>query len=216
MHHLLKLRVFRRIRLFLTACFRHVYEPNERKSVTITIHSEPFHDDPEGAESYYTALGRALVLWGRFENHLFQTLLAINNLPEAEPLRPRELPVSFKQQAKLWRKFFRSLPVLASMRDAAPTLISDAGDANQDRAVIVHGHFNGFITDDPLTARFNIQRHKGEKIIFEHYDVPISALENMVNTFDALNTRMLPIGWKVASLYWRQSTDTPQAPSGSQ
>lgn len=193
--------------------------PNEfkkHKSVAITIRSEPFRDDPVAAESYYAALGRILILFGRFENHLAHTLLAINNLPEAAALQKRSIPIPFNQKAKLWREFFCGVPILEKHRENDLSLISDAGDANQDRAVIAHGHFNEFIAEDPLTARFLVHRDKGDRIIFERYDVTIEVLERVIKTIDALNTRLLPITWSVVTIHPHRIPASPAKPSERQ
>ena len=175
------------------------HTPEKPKKVSIRVQSEPFLNDPEGADVYYLELGRILVLWGRFENHFSHALIALCNMPAAKNFMPTNMPLPFNDKAKLLRKLFQEIDELSALKEEALSLIADASDSAEDRHVVMHGHFNGFIDDDPLTGRFLRHRHQGEKIIFERYDVTIDALHEMTNKIDSLNTRLLPITFNVIS-----------------
>ena len=163
------------------------------KSVRVTIKSKPFMGEPEGADAYYAALGRAIVLWGRFETHLDMALLAAANLPESTDLRPPEMPVGFSRKIKLWKNLFNNVPRLGHLRQAAVRWIEQAHDSNKDRQIIAHGHFAEFASDDPLTGIFHFARHQGETWVQEKYNVTLPQLENMAVQFDQLNNALLPI-----------------------
>ena len=63
-------------------------------TLTLTLTSQPFQNDPIGVEPYYTALGKALVLWGRFESHLDFLLRFSCSLPDATEFRLRTAPAA--------------------------------------------------------------------------------------------------------------------------
>ena len=170
------------------------------KSVRVTIKGEPFMGEPEGADAYYAALGRAIVLWGRFETHLDMALLAAANLPESADLRPAEMPVGFSRRIKLWKRLFNNVPRLDHLRQAAFNWIEQAHHSNKDRQVIAHGHFAEFASDDPLTGVFHFARHQGKMWVREKYDVTLPQLESMAVQFDQLNNALLPVTLALANL----------------
>ena len=93
--------------------------PDTPPKVTIRLRviSDPFLGDPEGAEAFYAAAGRIIMLWGRFENHLDHALLSIVKLPEGGIIRAttkEAVPASFRRKADLWRQAFRACTITGS------------------------------------------------------------------------------------------------------
>ena len=169
-------------------------------TIKIGLMSEPFMDDPDGAEAYYTALGRVLVLWGRFESHFGHLLLALSNLKPCAPFRPEAIPISMTDRMRLMRRLLENVPELEPFRKPILGLLPQARDSAEDRHIVVHGHWNGFVKGETLTSRFTRSRHKGGKLFTETYDVSLGMLEIMSNTFDSLNTALIPISWDVCLL----------------
>lgn len=176
-------------------------------TLKVTLHSQPFMDDPPDAETYFTALGRALVLWGRFESHLDFALVSLTLLPEGKPYKPEQMPVPFTKKAKLWKRIFRDVDRLAPMREQARLLISDAIQAAKDRNILAHGHWNGFLKSDLLTARVRHTRRKGSKMVINDYEISVAKLEDLISTFDSLNTRLLPITWNLSTMFWQKTSN---------
>jgi hypothetical protein len=50
--------------------------------VTLRIKDAPFAGDPDNADDFYTALGKFIIVWGRFEMHVSTTLLNIRAFRE--------------------------------------------------------------------------------------------------------------------------------------
>lgn len=170
-------------------------------SVTITIRSAPFERDPPDADRFYAAVGRAMLLWGRFEMGLDHALLGIVALRDAGSIgvRPEEgVPATLNQKARMWRRAFTTLPALSDMKSAALQLMDDAMEAAEDRAVFAHATWQGFISTEPLVMRFRRIRYKGANTVAFTCDVELSEVHAVQRTFDALNTRMIPIAWNLA------------------
>ena len=179
---------------------------------SISATSEPFMDEPDGAEVYYTALGRALILWGRFEFHLSQGLRLAADLPEATDLRPKILPISIKRQAALFRLLVRKIPCLSIIKKPTLQILPDVLHAAQDRHVLVHGHWNGFVSREPLACRFQMIKEMNTKIKFEQYDITLPMLGNLALMFDSLNTRLVPIIFALVSLYPNPKSSKSETP----
>lgn len=174
--------------------------------ITVTVKSVPFADDPDGAEAFYAATGRLLMMWGRFENHLDHVLLQIANLPEAQALaglNPREMPVAMGRKATMWKLAFRTVPALASWRDEALQFMADAMDDARSRAVVVHSNWQGFTSTEPLTVKMVQWKHEGPKIIVSTYFMEIGQIAKIASQVDQLNSRLLVFGTCVSSLLWR-------------
>jgi hypothetical protein len=126
--------------------------------INVTVKSDPFLGDPPNADVFHAAVGRAVRLWGRLEGHLDHVLLSLTLLPEAKALgtiSPREMPVSMKKKAEMWRRAFRTLACLQPARHRAMLLMTDMMDSAQARVVLVHSLWHGFISLDPLTVRWS-------------------------------------------------------------
>lgn len=174
-------------------------EPAAKKTVRITVKSTPFADDPPNASEYYAALGRALFLWGRFENCFVNTLMIIRNMPEAQHL-DGEFPVSWKRRATLWRRAFKELPRLQQYREKASALINDAMEAARVRVIFFHGDWQEFTSADPLTAKVIMTTHKKEMVTFKTYHASLAQIEDFAAECDALNIRLLELFWALSVL----------------
>lgn len=186
-----------------------------KRTIRVRVRSMPFMDDPQGAEAYYTALGRVLVLWGRFESQLDSLVLILSNFKPCRPFVPRELPISMKRRAELLRDLLKKVPELAPLRDPLLALLPQAMDSAQDRHVITHGHWAGFVKADVLTSRFVMKKHKAEKLIIQDYRVSLDNLNKMISTFDRLLVSLLPITWNASVMSNSSGPRKSQAPAAS-
>lgn len=170
-----------------------------KTSVSFTLTSTPFADDPPEAGDYYEALGRAMVLWGRFENHFSNCIMLIRTTPEGRAIE-LEHPISWKKRAAFWRKAFNTLPDLAKWKDHALKLISDAMSVAQERHIITHGDWGEFISNDPPTVQVKMWRHKQDDLLIQTYAVTIDDLNDIAAKADGLNTRLVAYMWNLAQL----------------
>lgn len=189
-------------------------EPAAKRTLEITVKSTPFIDDPANASEYYAALGRALFLWGRFENCFVNALMIIRNLPEAKHL-DGEFPVSWKRRAELWRRAFKELPRLGAHREKALALIRDAMEAQRVRVIFFHGDWQEFTATDPLTAKVIMTTHKKDKVTFTTYQASLAQIEEFCRECDALNVRLLELFWALSVLggqLWPKEDPTQPQP----
>lgn len=173
-------------------------------SIHVRLRSDPFRDDPPNAHKFYEAAGRLIMLWGRFEGHWDHTLLAIANLPEWSAFRekiPESVPASRGRKLRMWRRAFRKIPRLEKAANSALALADDISDAGADRDVIVHTGWQGFTSSDPLTVKMQGKRHKGAMLHFAQYSITLPQIEGLIDKFDDINSRMLPISFFVVSLH---------------
>ena len=168
----------------------------------LAVTSTPFRGEPEGAASYYEALGRATVLWGRFELHFSSCLMIILGLPEAVPIT-EPLPISWKKRAALWRRAFNTLPILAPFKKSALELIDEVMDGIGDRHFLSHAHWGEFVSSDPLTVKAcTVAPRKGTANIVEMawYHIPIDMLRAITTKADDFNSQLLPTSIFLGSL----------------
>lgn len=164
-----------------------------QNSIRISLQSAPFVDDPEGADIYYAALGRALTLWARFEAQFDCLILLMCMLPETATIRPNPMPVPLRQKLTLFKKFLKNVPLFDGIRSEGLKLVPDILDSASDRHILVHGHWYGFVENDPLTARYLTRRPKVSKIIVDEYKVDVHSLELNCELFESLNLRLFPL-----------------------
>lgn len=175
---------------------------SSKKTITLRVKSTPFGGEPEGATAYYEALGRALVLWGRFEVHFSGCLMIILSLPEAASITA-PLPISWNNRAAFWRKAFKVLPSLEPFQEPALSLIGSIMDSIGDRHLMAHGSWGEFVGTDPLTMKVNnISPKRGSPgvIEFANYKITIDKLREIASEVDSFNTQLLPISFFLGSL----------------
>jgi hypothetical protein len=116
--------------------------------VTFDVASLPFDKDPPHAPQFYEALGRLVVLWGRFEHHLetsLRTLIAVAKTHGIE----QEMYASFGRNAKAFRELYRDVPPLAHQYKDADALMTRAEDTGEERNRLIHSSMNGWGDTDP-------------------------------------------------------------------
>ncbi len=191
--------------------------PGEQTSITITVRSEPFHGEPEGAKEFFEAVGRLTFLWGRFEVHfsseLIQIIQMLFELGEAH-----EVPISWKRRVKLWRRGFDHIPELAKFRPQAISYIERVMDISKRRNALLHGSWNGFNPGLPLTAKMTSIRPGAEtsKLFFDmpSHNVTLADLLEMQRLADNLNTQLLGFGWAISERFHAQFPP-PQPPTST-
>jgi len=91
---------------------------NPSEVLKLPIHSAPFGKDPPYAWSFYEALGRMLILWGRFE-HFFDLYLRALIQVALERGIEEEMQISFKRRATLFKRLVRDIPEISNKLDEA-------------------------------------------------------------------------------------------------
>lgn len=171
--------------------------------IVLTLKSAPFASQPEDADRFYAAVGRFLMLWGHLEFNLDGALSIIARLSGWPPLSWRieeDVPTSMRLKKEMWSDAFKRLAALQAQREKALTLMSAIMELNDERAMIVHGRWNGFVSADPLTLEIAHTKRKKAKKSTRHYRVEIKAIESMADDADRLNMRLCLLTYAFAPL----------------
>lgn len=162
-------------------------------TLTLSVTSTPFAGDTPTAPQFYEAIGRVVVLWGRFEHHFDGDLLMCSNIAFHRYGIEREMQISLRRKTKLMRELFRIVPVFQPLLPICEALADDIDDASDDRNLLLHSH-GGYIraSDPPILELYN-HRHRSGKLIISTARVTLAQLANLAATIDGLNTRMLAL-----------------------
>lgn len=164
------------------------------KSVKIVVRSDPFLGDPRQASDFYAELGRAIVLWGRFEMNICTMLWIILGLPGSAGLRPllaHGFPKSFKKKRELWKRAFETMPILTELKDHALPFISRAAAAAKRRDAIVHSAWTEFVTAEPPACKAHLFNHSIDGVPYSTRTVDINELVSLAGDIDGLNINCL-------------------------
>ena len=161
------------------------FNPNNLKLVH-TLGS-PFADDPPDAEKYYAAIGRVMVLWGRFEQNLEDVISALGFIPRA-PRLSNGRPRNFKKKVERLKELCRETPALKHLYVAACAFSSKALLAGQKRHALVHSNWQGFVPNavEPAMKFANII-WDGDTARPMKRDVPLKELDALLAAIQELN-----------------------------
>jgi hypothetical protein len=113
--------------------------------LSITAYNTPHHTDPASAGSFYAALGKLSVAWGRLEGHANGNLLTIMNLLGATA--EERLPSNWGERLKLWKKGFSSVPSLQPHRERAVKFLNSIQEEAENRNYAAHAVWGDFVSD---------------------------------------------------------------------
>jgi hypothetical protein len=172
-------------------------------TVIIEAHSAPFHNDPPYAPLFYECIGRAMVLWGRFEWHLDANLQVTLNVARKFGC-DEEMQVSLTRKTTMFRKVYRTCPALCSAVgvsvDSINSFMSEIEGVAEDRNLIIHSAVEGFKDGEPprLILR-NYSTRKGILTI-RRIEPSFSELGALAGHIDRLNTRLIVLTLAVTQL----------------
>jgi hypothetical protein len=119
--------------------------PGLKVLLRITAHSTPYHTDPVSGGSFYAALGKLSVAWGRLEGHVIGNLLTIMNLLGVTA--EARLPFRWDDRLDLWKKGFSSVPSLQPHKKRAVEFLKSIHEAAEDRNYAAHAVWGEFVSD---------------------------------------------------------------------
>ncbi|MCH8212570.1 MAG: hypothetical protein IIC54_00705 [Proteobacteria bacterium] len=161
------------------------FDPNSMFLVHTT--GSPFADEPPDSDAYYAAIGRLMVLWGRFEQNLENVVQDMSSTPGA-PKPPSGRPRSYKKKVEHLKLYCRDTPCLTPLLEYAREFSSRALLIGPKRHEIVHANWQGFIANAPeLTVKFANIRWEGERSKRTKRDIPISELSTLTSQIHTLN-----------------------------
>ena len=175
----------------------------KEKYVTIGRRGERFTPPPEEETAYFTALGRAIVLWGKFETQLDNYFLILRRANGADAILPFDPPFNLQGKNgknKLIRKCLRKVPGLKSIEEPLLGLLDDVVEAAQIRHIIVHGRWSGFQDREILTGTFTKPKEGNDITRQKWHYIDLPSLEGMETKFNDLCVRLSSITSMTLSL----------------
>lgn len=165
-------------------------------SIKATLRSDPFLNDPLNAGELYEAVGRYIRVWSHLEEHFNSNLIVMLGHRAVAPLRnelklDEDGPVSFKRKLKHWRRLWSNIPEFARFKTGALQFADQIGDANKDRNTLLHNAWQEFTNHDTLTVKSASWALRSGKLITATTSFGVADVRNMMQTADALNTRLL-------------------------
>lgn len=148
----------------------------------------------------YIVVGRAVIRWGSVEqnfNHLVAGLFRKFG-------GAKEPPFALKRKIEFWNKCFRDQDSLSYMRDEAIKFSRDLTEAKNQRDVLLHF---AWATDDkdpkkPLKGRS--LRSVGNSHQHEDMDLPLRAINGLVNRTQNLDLRLMGLTFQLWGLAKRK------------
>ena len=163
--------------------------PDLNVLLRITAHNTPYHTDPVGAGSFYAALGKLSVAWGRLEGHVIINLLTIMNLLGATA--EARLPFRWEDRSDLWKKGFSSVPSLQPHKERAVEFRKCMHEAGEDRNYAAHAVWGEFVSDasEPTMMARGIKSGQ-PGIVVDDRRITLTMVESALAECNRLNCEM--------------------------
>ncbi len=186
---------------------------NPNNLVKVFQAGNPFADDPPNAEAYYAAIGRIVVIWGRFEQMLEQTISMMGHVPDAvTPQKPP--PVAFVRKLDRLKELCRDTPSLNCVHDDARAFASAAAILAPRRHGLTHANWQGFNRNasEPTVTFTNIQwsANAGD---YDRHPVPLSELDTLLADIVQLNASLFDKVFKEVARILVQESRKPSEPA---
>ena len=148
------------------------------------IYFKHFLFDSPKTHEFYEAIGRNVVVWGRFEATMDDAILRIMH-HRAALSAPQVVPTSFKKKIDLWKRLFKTEPMVQGCREDALKMASDALTLFKRRNELIHASIDSFTDDAPAKAlRFE---HKQDGETYLHaFEVGTESLSKLLDDTRAL------------------------------
>ena len=179
---------------FPTAIFTGRFASSELDEATglaaFKMESEPFQGDPPYAPDFHNAIGRMVIMWGRFLHHLEISARHLVALATTYGIQGTASP-QFSQNAKTLPRLYRECPGLTEAANDAEALMRDAEAVSIQRNIIIHSNINGWGDVDPPYIK--LRKYEYEKKRWSGLDVEMTLadLNKVGDDADSLNLRLL-------------------------
>jgi hypothetical protein len=163
--------------------------PGLNALLRITAHNTPYHTDPVSAGSFYAALGKLSVAWGRLEGHVIGNLLTIMNLLGATA--EARLPFRWDERLELWKKGFSSVPSLQPHKERAVEFLKSIHESAEDRNYAAHAVWGEFVSnanEPTMMARGIKSGQRG--IVVDDRRITMTMIECALDECNRLNLEM--------------------------
>lgn len=186
---------------------------NPKNLVKVFQAGNPFADDPPDADAYYAAIGRIVVLWGRFEQMLEQTISMMGHVPDAVTPQKRP-PVAFVRKLDRLKELCRDTPSLNYIHDDARVFASAAAILAPRRHGLTHANWQGFSRNaSELTVTFTNIRWSANAGDYDREPVPLSELDTLLDDIAKLNATLFDKVFNGVSRVLLQASRKPSEPA---
>jgi hypothetical protein len=142
----------------------------------------------------YIVVGRAVVTWGCLEQN-FNFLVAKIYKKFGGSLPP---PFALKRKIEFWNECFRKEETLKGMQEQALAFSRELLEAKKKRDTLLHFHFSpDKDAFKPLKGRSLRSTATGH--VKEQLDLPLKAINGLVNDTNHLNLRLMPLAFSLLS-----------------
>jgi len=174
-----------------------------------------FPHEPESATGFYEALGRNVVLWGRMEHIIDNTMLRILSHPDCKTKLPKEgMPASFKRKMQLWKRMFKNETFLAKHFPRALGFAADVSGLRHKRNDFIHAMIGRFEAGQNAGAKADRFTHKPEATYITEFRLLASELDKLQDETAKLLDYLYPIGLGVSAVLWNKRIEQDVPPAG--
>jgi hypothetical protein len=176
----------------------------EHGTATFKVESVPFLGDPPHAKDFYEAMGRLIVVWGRFEHQLETCLRVLIDVAKGYGIE-QEMYVSFDRKAKIFQDLYRDVPPLSDQHGAAKSLMSDADSVGKQRNHFIHSNVNGWGDADPPFIKLRNYQYRKKVLYGLDIEAELSDINDLAAKADALNTDLASLTNRLIRLAFEKS-----------
>lgn len=170
----------------------------------------PSPDDPPDADTFYLALGIAIVAWGRLEGLFVACLMMVIQIAEDKQIGTK-LPMKWERQATVWKDAFARIPSLKSHEKVAAAFFTEFEDLYlNDRNLMVHALWERFLPHPPLAIEvLKIKAVSGapNEIESRRTIITIEELAKFTAQANHLNSGLMRLGNALSALQGSPPSD---------
>ena len=187
---------------------------NPKNLVKVFQAGNPFYDDPPDADAYYAAIGRIVVLWGRFEQMLEQTISMMGQMPDAA-IPQKSPPGPFTDKLRRLKELCRDTPSLKYIHDDAREFASAAAILAPRRHGLTHANWQGFNPNatEPTVTFTNIQWNENTGDYYDKQPIPLSDLETLLDDIAQLSADLFDKVFNEVARLLTQASRKPSEPT---
>jgi hypothetical protein len=166
-------------------------------------------DDPEKAESAFTAFGLAAMSWARLETHLDALLIHLNKKRFSKEIFDPKHPVSFSRKLRLLKQWFGGHKALSHLKPQIDKLATQLRTLSEARNAFLHTLFSAYDEEkDEITLKSLYYAGRDEFHI-QRRDVGTAKLIRFAVTVNSVNQSLSVI---TSALFTADAVELLQSP----
>jgi hypothetical protein len=155
--------------------------------------------EPPYAPAFYEAIGRVVTYWGRLEQQLDMILRICINVAAQEGIQETMSSIALERKLDSLKRLFRDCKSLNPMRDQARHVFSQIKVGSNDRHLIIHSNWDGFVNGPPPKIKFINVKHGPDDLKIKRFESDLPTLQMLYRSIDEVSMMLIPISAFVAS-----------------